>query len=289
MKAICFFNHYHNGDLFNSKSFIKEIISTITTKYYYAHSNQSIVLSDLDVEHVSNFDISHSKKIVDVGDVIWVNTWIGAYFDMSKLYYGECTLRFLYQMYAEIYKELNEIFGSDLSLGPIDNYFSFVDYSKFDVSNVDQFISKNKTKKILISNGPCLSGQCDYTGDMSPVIETLAKDNRNKTFIATHPFECSLNNVVFSNDIIKSDFCDLNEISYLSTFCDVIVGRNSGPFCFASTKDNLKDPNKIFYAFGSKETDCFVYGVNIECEFIFEYFNTLEDTTGSLSSIISEL
>jgi len=289
MKAICFFNHYHNGDLFNSKSFIKEIISNIPTKYYYAHSNQSIVLSDLNVEHVGNFDISQSEKILDVGDVVWVNTWIGAYFDVNKPYYGECTLRFLYQMYAEIYQKLNEIFDSNLSLSPIDNYFSFVDYSKFDVSNVDQFLLKNTNKKILISNGPCLSGQCDYTGDMSPIIEILAKNNPNKTFIATHSFDCSLDNVVFTNDIIKSNECDLNEISYLSTFCDIIVGRNSGPFCFASTKNSLKDSNKIFYAFGNKETDCFVYEVDVECKFIFEYFSTLEDIILSLSSMVSKL
>jgi hypothetical protein len=145
---------------------------------------------------------------------------------------------------------------------------------------------KNTNKKILFSNGPCLSGQCDYTGDMSPIIEIIAENNPNKTFIATHPFDCSLDNVVFTSDIIKSNQCDLNEISYLSTFCDIIVGRNSGPFCFASTKNNLKDPNKIFYAFGDKETDCYVYGVDVECQFIFEYFNTLEDIIMSLSSLV---
>jgi hypothetical protein len=95
-----------------------------------------------------------------------------------------------------------------------------------------------------------------------------------------------LDNVVFTNDIIKSNECDLNEISYLSTFCDIIVGRNSGPFCFASTKNNLKDPNKTFYAFGNKETDCFVYEVDVECKFIFEYFNTLEDIIMSLSLMV---
>jgi len=289
MKSICFFNHYHNGDLFNGKAFIKEIISSIPTKYYYAHFNQSIVLLDLDVEYVGNFDISHSEKVLDVGDVVWVNTWIGAYFDKDKPYYGECTLRFLYQMYEEIYESLNKIFNSNLSLNSIDNYFSFVDYSKFNISNVDKFLLENTNKKILFSNGPCLSGQCDYTGNMDLIIETLASSNLDKTFIATHSFDCTLSNVVFTNDIIQSNECDLNEISYLSTFCDIIIGRNSGPFCFASTKNNLKDPNKVFYAFGNKETDCFAYGVDIDCEFIFEYFNTIEDIILSLSSIILKL
>jgi hypothetical protein len=291
MKAICFFNHYHNGDLFNGKEFIKEIISNIPTKYYYAHSNHPIVLSDLNVEHVSSFDISHSVKVLDDGDVIWVNTWIGAYFDKNKPYYGECSLRFLYQMYGEIYQELNKIFDLNLQLSNIINYFPSINYSKFDCKNIDKFVLKNPQRKVLFSNGPGMSAQCTYNGNMSPVIETLANDIPNIIFIATEKFETELKNIKFTNDIIQSNHCDLNEISYLSTFCDLIVGKNSGPFNFAVTRQNLKDTSKTFYAFNNnhtKEFDCLCYGIDIECNFIYEHFTTLELITKSLFEILNK-
>jgi hypothetical protein len=289
MKAICFFNHYHNGDLFNSKSFITEIISNINTKYYYAHSNDPIVLSDLDVEYCNIPNISHSDRFVDVGDVLYVNTWIGSYFDPKEEYYGECTLRFLYNMFGKIYEKLNEVFGSNLHLSEINSYFPSVDYSKFNISQIQEFLRSTNQKKILISNGPCLSGQCDYSGDMSSVIKVLSQKNKDKLFIITHPINVNIDNVIFTNDVINSDKCDLNEISYISTFCDIIVGRNSGPFCFSSTKQNLMDASKTLYAFGNKETDCFMYGVDVECNFIFEYFSNLENLTSSLDQIIKSI
>ena len=36
------------------------------------------------------------------------------------------------------------------------------------------------------------------------------------------------------------------EISYISTFCDVIIGRASGPHCFTHTKENLLNTKKTF-------------------------------------------
>ena len=45
------------------------------------------------------------------------------------------------------------------------------------------------------------------------------------------------------------DKFDLNEISYLSLFCDTIIGRASGPYVFTQVKENLYNPNKTFLAF----------------------------------------
>jgi hypothetical protein len=286
VKKICFFNHYHNGDLFNSKSFIEEIISNINLKYYYAHSNQSIVLSDLNAEYLEIPNISHSEKFLIDNDILYVNTWIGCYFDSNKPFNGECTLRFSYQMFGEIYEYLNSLFLSDLKLKSIEEYFSFVDYSKFNLLNVNEFVNQFPQKKILFSNGPCLSGQCNYYGDMSSIIETCAKKNEDKIFVVTHKFNTDVQNIKFTDDILNLNRCDLNEISYISTFCDIIIGRNSGPFCFSMTKENVLNPQKTFYAFGNKETDCFCYGVDINCEFVFEYFESLEQIEETILSLV---
>lgn len=289
MKSICFFNHYHNGDLFNSKSFIKEIMSSVDAKYYYAHSNHPVVLSDLDIEYCSLPEISHKEKFFDDGNTLYINTWIGCYFDEAKPYYGECTLRFSYQMFGEIYEHLNQLLGCNLKLSNIGNYFSFIDYSKFDCTAADNFLNSNTGSKVLFSNGPCLSGQCNYYGDMAPIIEKCAERNPEKIFIATYRFNTNYSNIKFTDDILNLNRCDLNEISYISKFCNLIVGRNSGPFCFSSTKENLQDPNKTFYAFGERETDCFCYGVDVGCNFIFEYFSTLENLQTSILELVEKV
>lgn len=291
MKSICFFNHYHNGDLAHSKSFIKEITSNIKTKFYYGHGNSSIVISDLNVQHAPVPNIGCYEKFLDTEEIFYINTWIGCYFigdngDRT----GICTLTYFYNMFDEIYQKINQVFGTNLSLNETKElYLPFVDYSKFDCSKVDEFLSNHKGKKILLSNGPCYSGQCDYVGDMEPIITNIAEQNPDKIFICTHKFNSNLNNIKFTNDIIDFNGCDLNEISYLSTFCDIIVGRNSGPFCFCTTFDNLNNPDKIFYAFGGREVDCFAHGLNISCEFIFEYYTNIEQLNLSISSLVNKL
>jgi hypothetical protein len=48
---IIFFNNYHNGDIFVSRSFIKDIISKLpNNQYYYAHRNKKYLLKDLNLK-----------------------------------------------------------------------------------------------------------------------------------------------------------------------------------------------------------------------------------------------
>lgn len=289
MKSICFFNHYHNGDLFHSKSFVKEIVSNIDTKFYYAHNNNPIVISDLNVEYINIPEINSYEKFLDTEEIFYINTWIGCYFGENVEYSGECTLRFFYNMFFNIYQKINQVFGTNLKLNSIECYLPFVDYFKFNCSKVDQFLEIYKEHKILFSNGPCLSGQCNYYGDMEPIITDIANQHPDKIFIATHKFNCKLENIKFTSDIIDFNGCDLNEISYLSTFCDIIIGRNSGPFCFSTTFNNLNNPNKTFYAFGEKETDCFAYKMDLKCNFIFEYYSNIDNLNNSISSLVNQL
>ena len=286
MKSICFFNHYHNGDLFHSKGFVKDIISSIDTKFYYAHSMSPIVLSDLNVEHINSPNISIFTKFENTDDTVYVNTWIGCYDNPDKC---ACTLNFNYKIYGEIYEYLNKCFSSNLKLKSIENYFPSIDYSKFNCSNVDFFVESAPQQKVLFCNGPCLSGQSSYTGDMSTIIESCAIKFPEKVFIATYKFATQLKNIKFTDDIIRLNKCDLNEISYLSKFCDLIVGRNSGPFCFCTVDENINNPKKIFYAFGERETHCFYHDVDIKSTFIFENTDDLNVVEISLLELIEKI
>jgi hypothetical protein len=56
--------------------------------------------------------------------------------------------------------------------------------------------------------------------------------------------------VFFTDDITnRNGRCDVMAISYLSTFCDVIVGRCSGAQMVCETKENWMNPNKTLLSF----------------------------------------
>ena len=282
MTKVCFFNFYHNGDLFHSKPFVREVIKLLgKEKVLYAHNKDPRAIEDLQIQTVRLEGIDNKTKVFRPKDpdMLFLNTWIGSYFDK---YTGECTLNFNMKMWADIYEEINTAFNKKLKLGPVENYLPYVDYSKYDLANVRSYLDQDTKPKIMFCNGPALSGQCEYNGSMEWIINPLAQKHPNKTFITTHKISTSTENVIYTGDIIKSDRCDLNEISYLSKYCSLLVGRNSGPFCYVSTGENLNDPPKTFYAFGHQESDCFTMGIPKKSNYIFEKY---QDHTQLLHSI----
>lgn len=291
MKKICFFNHYHNGDLFHGKSFIREIMYNVDTEFMYAHRMNPAVLGDMDIQHEQLPNIPQKARYLDLGDTFLINTWIGAYFGYGIKYDFECTLRFTHQMYARIFDLINQVFpGTGMVLGPVDTYIPFINYGMIDKSGVNRYVGSDTRKKILFSNGPCQSGQCEYNGDMKDIIENVATKHPQKAFIATHKFDTQLKNIKFTNDIIdQSKGCDLNEISYLSTYCDLIIGRNSGPFCFTVTDTNTSNPQKTFYAFGERETDLFLHEIETPAKFIFEKYTNLDNVHKSILGLVEKV
>jgi hypothetical protein len=286
---VCFFNFYHNGDLFHSKPFVREVIKHLgKEKVMYAHYKDPTAIKDLDITLVRLEGIDHKTKVLRPRDpdILFLNTWIGSYFDK---YTGECTLNFNMKMWTDIYEEINTAFGKKMKLGPVENYLPYVDYSKFDVKNVNAFLDGDSKKKILFCNGPAMSGQCEYNGDMGEIITPLAMANPHITFITTKITKIGMSNIIDTSEIIQSDRCDLNEIAYLSKYCDLVIGRNSGPFCFASTGENLNDPAKTFYAFGHQESDCFTMGIPKKSNYIFEKYVSGDQLYNSIKQLVEKV
>lgn len=291
MKSICFFCHFHNGDIYHIKEFLIDISSQLKTKYYIAHENSHLLTHDIDIEHISISKIpllvgKHYTKFIETEDCLYVNVWIGGYFSPDNEYNMECSLRGFHRMFSLICNAINDRYGISLKLKDPEHYFPSIDYSKFDCKSIDEFLSEDKNDKVLICNGPSLSGQSRYNSDMSEIIEPLSQENPDKTFILTKKFKTDCSNIKFTDDIINSQSCDLNEISYVSKFCKLIVGRNSGPFCFTVTKENINDENKKFLAFGEKVTDCFPYMLDINSEFVFDYFTDINSLKESIDDLI---
>ena len=106
------------------------------------------------------------------------------------------------------------------------------------------------------------------------MIIEFAEANPDINIICTDEVDTDLENIKYTDQIIGgSEGCDLQEISYLSTHCNVIIGKNSGPFVFCETFDNYMDEGKRFYSFNAKHPDyddikeTMSNGLSIKCSY----------------------
>jgi hypothetical protein len=296
MKNIVFFNYAHKGDIFFSRPFIKDIMNQIDAEYWYAHYWENYLVKDMGMKYISLDNIpkvqsnnEHAANFIK-DDNVYINTWIGRYFSHSKPMYGDCNLKSLYQLvYSEIFDFLGKAFDVNIHLKDIYEYFPSINYSHYNISSVDKFLENNLQKKILFCNGPALSGQCDEcNGDMESTIFKMSNKYKNICFITTHKLNIVGENIKYTGDIIDNEGQDLNEISYLSKYCDLIIGKSSGPFSFTNTKENLFSENKTFLCYGKKPIDSIPYGLEVECQYIYEEFSTLENLENTIIGLIEE-
>jgi hypothetical protein len=287
MKKICFFTNGHNGDIIHSKTFIQDITNQLNVPCFYHHKNNHKVSQDISTTVTQIYPGDYYVKFFELKNILFINTWLWPYmYDGS---YSEVNIKTNYQIFDNIYKKINEFLGTNIQLKNIEEYLPTIDFDIVEKNNIDKFIEKHLNKKILFCNSSCLSGQTSYNDDMSDFILRLSNEYPNMNFIATKKFESQRKNIYFTDDIIKINGCDLNEIGYLSTFCDLIIGRNSGPFCFSTIKQNYNNPKKIFYAFGHNQSDCFHGNVKVNCEFIFNSSENKEMICNSINQIINQM
>lgn len=303
MDSITFYNHFHNGDIFHSKAFVVDIMKKLPLggEYQYLHRLHPNLLQDVDglLGFPKNIEGMHEQSKFTKGwidlqnNVVYVNTWVGCYHqDKNLKFTGECTLRFNYSMWEEIYFTLGRFFLKDIKLNEdVLSYLPSIDYSKFAIDRAVDVLKKEYEARVLFCNGSVWSDQCDYSGDMEPIINTLATKYPRVQFFITQEFSHELNyinsNVFYTGDIFRKS-PDLNEISYLSTNCDLVVGRNSGPYCFCVTKENVFNPNITFYSFGKRKTDCFTHGLNTPTRFIWDEYESLDKTGNSIEETLKE-
>ena len=134
----------------------------------------------------------------------------------------------------------------------VEDVFPTIDYEKFEIGLVKKWIKNNSGRKmVLIDNGKVLSNQ-SVNFSFANIITALSIKHKDKLFILCHRENKMFpDNVFYTDDIIGKNGCDLNEISYLSGFCEVIVGRASGAFTFRLTRENLFERNVKILCFSN--------------------------------------
>lgn len=261
---IIFFNHYHNGDVFASKEYVRQIISLIPdADFIYQHYNSEKLLADIPITfyNLSESPVQIEDKITFAinGTDIFINTWIGNYL------YPAPGINFVTYnaMFKKIFMWMSENGIASIPKRKASFYVPEIDFSYFNTQNIT--IPSNA---ILISNGPSLSGQSNTRG-FDDLIERILKYT-DYNLILTHQSSVSHKSRIFYTDsIIGVDGSDLNEISYVAEKCPIIIGKNSGPFCFTHTKNILSDESKKMIAVGNKKSDCFADGIRVGCNYVF--------------------
>lgn len=249
-EEVCFYCYFGNGDIFNSKGLVRDMINSFPDKrYFYAHSKSSRILEDLPLTSVGIIkEIMPGDKHYLVGNAkdLYFNTWIGL--DSKYVLPGVgVTLSKYIILYNDILKKLKVDFRF------VNNPYLYIpdtDYSKVQhKGNVWAFNEVYPGRKILISTGDVFSNQSENF-DFAPIVEELCLRHKDTQFITTTDLGIWQHNYHSTPGITQTlDGFDLNEISYLSTMCDVIIGRSSGPYVFCQTKTNLMNPNKKFLSF----------------------------------------
>ena len=244
---LIFYSHYGNGDLFLSREFVKEIMTIIPAgNYYYAHAKNPRMFADIpNLKHTKILDSYKMRsRCAKVGNDILINTWLGT--DSTFVTpANSCSILNSYKMYNLILDTL----GVPQLSQPLENYIPTIDYNYFDIEPVKEFLKNNSSELVLIANCQAQSAQAENF-DMTNIIQRLCDTYKDIVFIATDPVNVKAPNYITTGEITKSkDGFDLNELSYLSKFMNLFIGRSSGAQIFAMTKENCMDARKSFLSF----------------------------------------
>lgn len=216
------------------------------SNYYYAHAKNTRMFADVpNLEHTKILDSHHMRsRCAKVGDDILINTWLGV--DSTFVTRANsCSILNSYKMFNYIliklgYPPLNK---------PLEEYLPTIDYSYFDTVPIDDFLKTTHKDIVIIANCNAQSGQAENF-DMTQAIQKLCDTYKNTTFVVTDPIKVNAGNYITSGEVTKSkDGFDLNELSYLSKFSNLFIGRSSGAQIFAMTKENCMDARKSFLSF----------------------------------------
>lgn len=234
MKKIIFFNAFHSGDIHASREFVRDIKNKTINSIEYHHNCSPKILADINIEQKAitpQYGYNSAKILYETEELIYINTW----YNPNTLNFGQnggCTLKTLYANFQTVYQHLN------IPIEPIEYYIPNIDFSKYEINKIDQFINLDFRKKVFISNGVFLSGQ-SVMFNFDPIINYLAINFPDILFIISNQTSVVNHNVINSANIIQEQENDLCENAYLMTHCDVIIGRCSGTFTIGLIKENL--------------------------------------------------
>lgn len=251
INKVVFFNFCHNGDIHVSRSLVDElskicVFRGISCEYFY-RNDQSLLADLKHIKHTNNAYCTRQElKTTIIGDTLFFNTW---YCGDPEVYaaYG-VTFDTLYATFIKVAK----IIDIDLTQIPAADLFPGINFECFEISHARDWLNNHSRKRVFISNGSTLSGQCtNFT--FAEIINHVSSNNEDIDFLISNaePGITARHNIFFTSDIIRKGGTDLNENGFLASNCDLIVGRMSGAYTFAMTRENYFEKPKKFLVFSN--------------------------------------
>ena len=261
------FNHYGNGDLFASREFVKELVQSLpNVQFEYSHGKSSRMFADIENLGYSKIDnnCDNAKSFFWIDGVLYINTWVG----LNGRYVTPANTVSLTNLKRLFNDYLSEIHGFEKD---VNEYIPYPNFKAFPMSiRMYTFMQKfNNKTKVLISNCNAQSGQAENF-NFDPIIYELCNEFPEFIFIVTNDTMVVKDNLFMTKDLTNtSDGFDLNEISYLSLFCNPIIGRGSGAYCFTINKPNCFNKDKYFIAFTKSPYGATITsGQDLPCHFL---------------------
>lgn len=260
MNNVKIYNHFHNGDIFFSRIMTNLLSDKFNIEFF--HNLKSPLFSDLpnitETTGIPIFFPVHENPIFtsNENDVELINNWIGQYQNryIRIVNYG-CSFENHFKLASEVCNKIG--------FNPTIDYKYLPKINSELVPNVLQINKKiekfkiNFDKLILICNGNVHSGQSSNFDFTNFIVEVSNKFPKF-LFLITQQINVKLDNVIDTNSITNT-IPDLIQIGHISKYCDVIIGRASGPYCFSQNYDNLIDDNKVFCCFCSIKEESYLW------------------------------
>ena len=287
MKRIVYFNFWQNGDCFINKEYVRDIIQHFPeSEIDYAHKNHPNIVADLRCNHISLQSLPQQLTMWipiahDPGaDVVYINTWVGCWIG-KYLQHGEHAN---FTTLPRVWKEVYDFLKIEMK-DSYEDYHPEIHHEYFDNEHAIQYLNEiNHSSLIVFCNGQAMSKQSSM-GNMEKIIELVADAFPNYNLFVTDIVNVNKPNVKFSEEVLKSCVGNLNQISHISSFAKLIIGKNSGPFTYAHTRANMSNPNSTFMCFSHRLEHCLMG----EGEYLTNSFfsDTIDDSEAF--KIISEL
>lgn len=295
VKKVFFYNKGHIGDLHLTRQYVKAFPKWFPKyQFGYIHAGHPVILSDTEVPMLNLPDLlkqlpHDSSGIVDEEEnIIYLNTWVYACGNISF-----CTFQSGQEVMKKYFGFLKEN-AKDKSEIP---HFAFpviepqIDYKKayVDTENIDSFFEELKKENdgfdVFFCNNYTQNNQ-SYNDNLNFFALRLAKEfnariwltNRIPPLLSPSPKK----QVFYIENILGiENRPSLNELSYFSTKCDIIIGRGSGPFTYAEVKENL---NKTWFSMTFPHVACDMFNGLHNYKNNGNYFHTQDEDV-----IISEI
>ncbi len=265
---------FGNGDLFESRQFALDWMWACgVTTAKYAHKPKYYGSFE-DLPQIESVPITQAMMTQAAGGIAWnndelmVNMWIGRGWapPNHKGYVLDpgvgCVLEMIYQMHNDLRVEA----GLPLISKSMVEMIPTIDYTRIFIANtLKEYLAQNIGRKlVLVCNGKTTSAQADNF-DYHVMLDYLPQHDGVRYLLTEKVTIPDRPDVVFTDDLTQRNKIqshpgwDMTAISYLSRYCDVMVGRCSGTHMYTQVLENWMDSSKTLVCFTHHRNGaCFV-------------------------------